>query len=297
MSRKPVLSASPSLLLALVLLGLLPLGAWHCAGRLKAAAAGSLMADMVAATDQQDDVDLVMQAIPSYLLMLEGLHHGSPHNGQLLSTLAQAYASYAILVEIDDPERAGRLYHRAMSYGRQSLAEEKRLAPFLGTPFAEFAKIRTALKHRDVGRVFWTALSWGAWISTHTDSMAALAELPKVILLMEWVVEQDESFQYGSPHLFLGMYRAAIPAALGGSPEKALYHFDRALALSQGQALMVYVQKARFYARQIFDRQLYESLLNQALTLPIDSEPDLILQNMAARKLARKLLGEADAFF
>ena len=60
---------------------------------------------------------------------------------------------------------------------------------------------------------------------------------------------------------------------------------------------MVYVQKARFYARQVFDRPLYESLLNQALTLPADRNPDLILQNMAARKLARKLLAETDEIF
>lgn len=297
MLRKPAPHASPSPLLFAVLLGLLPLGAWQCAGRLKVAAAGSLMQDLVAATNQQDDVDLVTQAAPTYLLLLEGLCHSNPHNGHLLSSLTQGYASYATLIEIDDPERASHLYHRAMTYGLRFLAQEKRLAPFLGTSFSEFSGIRTALKNQDLEPVFWTALSWGAWISTHTDSMAALVDLPKVILLMEWVVEQDETLLYGSPHLFLGVYHAAIPAALGGSPGKALYHFDRALALSHGQALMVYVQKAHFYARQIFDRQLYESLLNQALTLPVDSNPDLILQNMAARKLARKLLEETDAFF
>lgn len=297
MPLRPQFRAPSSLLFLALLLGLLPLGAWHCAGRLKVATAGALMDDLLAATNQQEDVALVTQAAPTYLLLLEGLHHSSPHNGRLLSSLAQGYASYATLVEIDDPERAGPLYHRAMNYGLQSLAEEKRLAPFLGAPFADFSRIRSALNHRDVERVFWAALSWGAWISTHTDSMAALAQLPKVILLMEWVVEQNEAFQYGSPHLFLGVYHAAVPVALGGSPEKALYHFDRALALSQGQALMVYVQKARFYARQIFDRPLYESLLNQALTLPVDGNPDLILQNMAARRLARKLLEETDAFF
>ncbi|MBI2505163.1 MAG: hypothetical protein HYW07_18250 [Candidatus Latescibacteria bacterium] len=282
---------------ALLFLSLLSLCTWSCAGRLKTAAAGLLMEDMVAAIDQHDDLELVTQAAPTYLLLLEGLRQDNPHNRRLLTSLAQAYASYATLVEIDDPERASHLYHRAMTYGLQSLALEKRLAPLLGAPYAQFAQLRTSLKPREVETVFWTALSWGAWISTHTDSMAALAELPKVILLMEWVLEQDETLLYGSPHLFLGVYHAAIPAALGGSPAKALYHFDRALALSQGQALMVYVQKARYYARQIFDRQLYVSLLNQALALPACRNPDLVLQNMAARKLARKLLEETDAFF
>jgi hypothetical protein len=297
MPRKPARSASPPCLVLAALLGLCSLGGWGCAARLKAAAAGALMEDLVAATNQQDDLELVLQATPTYLLFLEGLVHGDPGDGKLLATLAQAYASYATLVEIDDPERAGRLYQRAKLYGLRALAAEKHLAPFLQAPFAEFAHIRGALRAKDLGPVFWTALSWGAWINAHADSMAALAELPKVILLMEWVVAQDETFFHGSPHLFLGVYHAAVPPALGGNPEQALFHFDRALALTQGRALMVQVQKARYYARQIFDRSLYESLLRQALCPPAEGDAELTLQNMAARKLAVKLLKEADAFF
>lgn len=297
MYGKSAIRTRPPLLFLPVLLLLLALGGWQCAARLKAAAAGALMEEMVAAADQQDDVELVTQAAPSYLLLLEGLRQGDPRNGRLLTALAQAYASYAALVEIDDPERAGRLYHRAKICGLRALLQEKRLAPLLNAPYPRFSQITAALKPRDLKCVFWTALSWGAWISAHTDSMAALAELPKVILLMEWVVAQDETFLHGSPHVFLGVYHAAIPAALGGNPEKALFHFDRALALTQGRALMVHVQKARYYARQIFDRQLYVALLNQAMTLPVDSDPELTLENMAARKLARKLLEETDAFF
>lgn len=283
--------------LVLPVLMLLPLCSWQCAARLKAAAAEVLMADMVSATNQHDDVELVTQAAPTFLLLLEGLCQSDPDNRGLLTALARAYASYAVLVEIDDPERASRLYHRAKNCGLRALAAEKRLAPLLDAPFSQFSQLRSVLKSKDLEPVFWTAFSWGAWISTHTDSMAALAELPKAIFLMEWVVEQDETFLHSSPHLFLGVYHAAIPQALGGNAEKALYHFDRALALTQGKALMVHVQKAQYYARQVFDRQLYESLLTQALTLPVDGDPDLILQNMAARKLARRLLEETDAFF
>ena len=296
MSRTPAY-CRPTTLLLIVLLLSLPLGTWQCAARLKAAAAGALMGDMVAAIDQQDDVDLVAQAAPGYLLLLEGLRQGDPQNRRLLETLAQGYASYAMLVEIDDPVRAGQLFRRAKDCGLLALHQRPRLAPLLGAPFGEFSRIRTVLQPQDLAPVFWTALSWGAWISTHADSMAALAELPKVILLMEWVVAQDEGYLHASPHVFLGVYHAAIPAALGGRPDLALYHFDRALALTQGKALMVPVQKARYYARQVFDRQLYTDLLQQALDQPIDSDPDLTLQNMAARRLARRLLEETDAFF
>jgi len=283
--------------LRLLLLCCLPLGLWQCAAHLRTVAATSLLEDMVAATSQQDDLDLVVQATPGYLLLLEGLRQGDPHNRNLLTSLARAYASYATLVEIDTPERAGPLYGRAKDCGLQALRRQKRLAPLLDLPFPQFASIRTALKPGDLETVFWTALSWGAWIASRPDSMGALAELPKAILLMEWVQEQDEGYLQASPHLFLGMYHAAIPPALGGKPEQALYHFDRAQELTQGRALMVPVQKARYYARQIFDRQLYTELLTGVLAQPADAAPELSLENAAARRLARRLLGEADAFF
>lgn len=270
---------------------------WGCAPQLKAAAARSFMKDVSAATARHDDLELVVQAVPTYLLLLEGLLHSDPDNPQILIALAETYTSYGTLVEVDDPERARRLYRRAMAYGLSALGHQKGVAPLLGAPYAEFAQIRQRLKPKDAHLVFWAALSWGTWISTSTESMEALADLPKVILLMEWVVQQDETIYFGSPHVFLGVYHSALPPALGGDPPKALYHFDRALEISQHSAAMVYVQKARFYARQVFDRDLYESLLRQALELPIDRIPELTLQNVAARKMARKLLEETDAFF
>jgi len=265
--------------------------------RLRAAAIGSFVADVAAAAAQHDDLELVAQAVPTYLLLLEGLLQDDPDDPELLTDLAEAYASYGTLVEVEEPERARRLYRRAMTHGLKALAQEKALAPLLGAPFPEFSRITGHLRPKDTRRVFWAALGWGAWISASTESMEALADLPKVILLMEWVVTQDETINYGAPHVFLGVYHAALPPALGGDPEKALYHFDRAMALSQNSALMVHVQKARFYARQVFDRPLYESLLHQALSLPADRVPELTLQNAAAREMARKLLEETDAFF
>lgn len=273
------------------------LACWGCGARLKAAVASAFIEDVAAATARHDDIDLAAQAAPTYLLLLEGLLQDNPDNPRLLTALAEAYVSYGTLVEVEDPERARRLYRRAMTHGLRALAQKKALAPLLDAPYAEFSRISERLKAKDAQTVFWAALSWGAWISASTESMAALADLPKVILLMEWVVQQDETLYFGSPHVFLGVYHAALPPAFGGNPEKALYHFDRAMALSHNSALMVYVQKARFYARQIFDRELYESLLRQALDLPGDRVPELALQNAAARKMAKKLLEETDAFF
>ena len=57
------------------------------------------------------------------------------------------------------------------------------------------------------------------------------------------------------------------------------------------------VQKARYYARQVFDRRLYEELLREVLDRPVDAVPELTLQNAAAQRQARLLLDEIDDYF
>ena len=288
--------ATLRLLMPLVLTVCLP-GFLGCAGRLKTMVADSFVRDIAAATGKHDDVALVSQAVPTFLLLLEGLLEGNPDDPNLLRAAAEFYTSYGVLVELEDRDRARQLYRRAKTYGLRALAQDRNIRPLLHAPYADFVHIREHLEPRDVSLVFWAGSSWGAWIAASTASMEALADLPKVILLMEWVLENDESFHGGSPHVFLGMYHASLPPALGGNPKKAREHFDRALEISQNQDLMVHVQMARYYARQVFDRELYESLLRQVLALPADQVPGLTLQNMAARQMALKLLQETDEIF
>ena len=267
-------------------------------GYIRSAAIGDLMEQVTRGTQQHDDVDLVMQALPTYLLLLDSLIDADPADVQLLRTAAEGYTSYAILVEVSDEPRAGRLFGRARDYGTAALvARRPAIADLLSGPVSGFGEVTQHLQQSDVPFVFWAASSWGAWINTHTGSMAALADLPKVMLLMQWVLDQDATYRYGSAHVFLGMYHAALPPILGGDPERAHSHFEKALAMANGQDLMAYVQVARFYARQTFDRELYVSLLEHVLTSEVATYPELTLQNAAAQRIARVMLAEIDVYF
>ena len=267
-------------------------------GYLRSAAMGSLREDVAAASARHDDVDLVAQAVPTFLVLLEGLIEADPDDDELLLAAAESYTSYAALVELDDPPRARRLYRRARDYGWEGLvARRPALEGLREAPFAEYSLVDQHLRESDLPWVFWTATAWGAWIAAHLESMAALAQLPRVIYLMEWVLERDEGFRGGGPHVFLGVYHAALPPMLGGDPERSRRHFDRALELSGRKDLMVQVQMARYYARQVFDRPLYQDLLQEVLDRPVDEVPELTLQNAAAQRQARQLLEEIDDYF
>lgn len=269
-----------------------------CANRIKISLAQSLVADVAQATERHDDPALVMQSMPAFLLLLEGLLEENPRNANLLLTATEGYASYATLIELNDRERAHNSYGRAKEFGLRALHKRKKIRHLLGAPFTQFSTITAHLKPKDLPLVFWTASAWGGWISTNLESMAALADLPKVIHLMEWVIGVDEGFKHAAPHLFLGVYYAALPPMLGGQPDRALHHFNRSHELTDGTSLMVHVLKARYYARQIFDRDLHDALLREVLQTETAPEAsDLILQNEMAKTMARQLLEESDAFF
>ncbi len=268
-----------------------------CGAKLRSMVAGSLVEDVVRASARQSDVVIVTDAVPTFILLLEGLLESDPDNRELLISASQIYVSYGTLLEVSEPARARNLYAKAKSYGQRAMAQENGVAPLIALPYVEFVQLLDHLDESDVKMVFWAASSWGAWIGASLDSMAALAEMPKVIALMEWVLKTDESLEFGSPHVFFGVYHAALPPSLGGNPEKARGHFERALEISRNRALMVHVLMAKYYARQTFDKEMYVALLNEVLQRPVDGEETLVLQNTAAKAHARKLLEETDEFF
>jgi hypothetical protein len=281
-------------LVAALLTGLLVSGC----GSIRTSVTRDLMKDVSFAAQAHEDLDLVSIALPTYLLFLDGVLAGDPDNEEMLLAAAEGYTAYATLVEATEPARVPLITERARRYGLRALTHHRRaVAGRLTGSFADFDGIEAELRRGDVPYVFWAASAWGSWIAANTSSMAALADLPRVITLMEWVVAQDEGYRNGAAHIFLGVVHAARPPMLGGDLEASRRHFERALELTERRDLMVHVQMARFYARQSFDRELYIELLDEALSTPIDTAPELTLQNAAARRLAAHLKEKTDEYF
>jgi len=86
------------------------------------------------------------------------------------------------------------------------------------------------------------------------------------------------------------------PAALGGQPEIARVHFESAIEISDGHNLMYSVLMAKHYARNVFDRELHDRLLNAVIEAPAEY-PGYTLVNTLAAIEAQKLLAESDEFF
>jgi hypothetical protein len=230
-------------------------------------------------------------------MLIDGLIEAHPRNEKLLIAGARAYSSYAALFSEEDRDKARLLYLKGKEYGLRALSKRREFEEVLPKSLNEFEPCLADFGKKDVPALFWTASCWASWISLSTDSVEALAEVPKVVCIMRRVLELDESFYYGGPHLFMAVYHVSRPKVYGGNPEKALSHFEKAFELGQEKFLMAHVLYAKYYARQTFDRELFVSTLEKVLDSPSDSVPELTLLNTVAKQQAKRLLERADDYF
>ena len=276
-----------------VLMTLLPLGGCQSfANRATARMAENISAAVL----DQEDVLIVRDGGPAYLIALDGLIQGDPDNSMLLLAGARLYAAYAAAF-VEDPARAVRLTERAMGYGEHALCIERAaLCGVRGMSFDEFEAALSTTGTTAIGALYGLGSAWATWVQANSADWNAIADIPKVQALMERVVALDSGYQAGSAHLYLGVLYTLRPESMGGQPDLGRAHFESAIEFSRGRNLTAKMLFARQYARLVFDRPLHDRLLLEV----VESDPNaagFTLGNVLAQDEARALLVEADDYF
>lgn len=254
--------------------------------------------NLSAAVLNNDDPAIVEAGLPSYLLMMDALVLQQPKSGMIRQSAASLNSAYAGAF-VKDPQRAAALTEKARRYALEGVCREyEALCHVQDMPVDELKKVLAKLddEEDDVPPLYTLATTWASWIETHSEDFNAIADLPRVELLLQRVLALNEGYQNGMAHLYMGVIATAIPPALGGRPEQGKMHFEKALALSQGKNLMAKVYYAKNYARGIFDRELHDQLLKEVMEASA-VEPGWTLTNMIAKKEAEALQASADDFF
>jgi hypothetical protein len=261
------------------------------------AATASLLEDVAKASSKQSDLMLIRQGMPSYLMLIDGMVEALPDNKRLLISAAQLYASYAsAFIQDTDKEYATTLYARARDYALRALEQNGFKNPAT-RPFDDFESRLYVFGKKDVPYIFWAASCWGSWISLNQGSIEAMAELPRVELLMKRVLELDEAFYYGGAHIFMGVLDASKPRVAGGDLNRARDHFLKAIELGDGKFLMARIYYADYYAKKALDRELFISILEKVRKIPADIPPELTLLNTVAHIKAKEMLNQVDEYF
>jgi len=151
-----------------------------------------------------------------------------------------------------------KLYRRARTYALRVLESDEAFAQGLHGDVASFKQALSRLGDDDVPAVFWAAFGWGSSINISRTDPEAIADLPRVNAMMEFVALRNRAYYYCGALVYLATMNAVTPVMLGGNPERAKVLFDEALATTQGKFLMIHVYYARSYAMQALDQELFQ---------------------------------------
>lgn len=279
---------------------------------LKKMALGTVASSLSSSGDtfaSDSDPELVRSAVPFSLKLVESLLVELPKHRGLLLTACSGFTQYAYAfvdsdsdyVKDDDYTRFTRLsdrsrgmYLRARDYCLRSLELKYE---GIGAQLSKDADAGAArVGKADVALLYWTGASWGKAVSISLDQPALVGDLPTVRALFRRALQLDESFQRGALHEAM-ISLESVPEAMGGSPERARRHFERAVALSGGTSAGPYLTYARSVLLSEQKREEFVEMLKRALNVDVNREPSMRLANLLAQEQARFLLGRVDRLF
>jgi hypothetical protein len=257
---------------------------------------GGMAADTLAsAILDQDDPELVSSGVPAYLLLVDGMIAQNPDSAMLLSAGAQLFALYGS--RFAPADRGAALTGKARRYGERAICMAHEPAcGWAGDDYTTFVAELEAVGKRDIGPLYSYAVSWLSNLEATSEDWTAVAELPWVEAALERTLALDETYENGAVHGYLGILNSLRPPALGGKPDVARAHFERALELSEGRDLSIKVEYARRYARLVFDQELHDRLLTDVINAPVEA-PRYTLFNVLAKQEAQNLLATSKEYF
>jgi predicted anti-sigma-YlaC factor YlaD len=272
---------------------------------------GDMLSSSGSTFESDEDPDFVAAAIPFGLKLYEGLLDESPKHTGLLLAAASGFTEYSYaFIDLKAEEakeesidkaneltaRARKMYLRAHAYGMRGLEVKY---PGFGAALDNDAV--TALKRvrkTEVPMLYWTGASLGLAVSTSKGDPEMLGQLPLVEMIVNRIVELDETFENGAVPEFLITLEGAKSGIKLEDMEAAMRkHFDRAMEISKGKRAGTYVSFAENADEPAQNAAEFKSMLEKALAIDVNADPTTRLANVIAQKRARWLLAHQSELF
>ncbi len=266
---------------------------------------GNALAEGGSTYESDEDIQLVGEALPFGLKLIESLLEEAPEHEGLLLAASQGFTTYGYVYVQRDADyiadedlniarqlraRARRLYMRANSYGLRGL--EKRHRGVRQQLRASPASAVSVLEKKDVPLIYWTAASLGAAISVGRNDPVMTARLPEVDALLSRAMVLDEEWKDGSLHEFAIVFAGSRPE--GPDYDDILFHYEKALELSEGSHASVHVAYAEAVSIPQQNSTQFRMLLERALAINPDEFREVRLANLIAQERAEWLLERID---
>lgn len=267
---------------------------------------GDALASGGSVYESDDDLELVGDALPFSLKLVESLLAETPRHRGLLQTACKGFTTYSYVYVHNQADvtaernlaearrlrlRARKLYLRAHRYGLRAIEVDYPgiRRELFSDPFTAVTRVDEP-KH--VPALYWSAASLGLAITVSKNDAVLLARLPEVEALLNRALELEPGWNAGA----LPEFRLVLSAAGPGSYDDvaAKRDYETALSLSEGRRAGLYVAYAEAVSIPNQDREEFLKLLRLALALDPDENVENRLANLVAQRRARWLMERTD---
>jgi hypothetical protein len=153
-------------------------------------------------------------------------------------------------------------------------------------------------RKRDAPQLFWLAAAQGLEISLSKDKPEVIARLPLVEIIIDRVETLDARYGDGAvPEFLITLTAARVDLNTDDQLKIMRRQFDRAIAFSNGKRASSYVSFAENSCVLARDRVAFQSMLEKALAVDLNLDPDNRLANLVAQRRAHWLLDHINDLF
>lgn len=214
--------------------------------------------------------------------------------------------TYAFIVEKadrlieDDYETGKRFYDKALasfeeaiSYGKKAIQLRHPELQFITDWIIE----DVTFTEKDVPYLYWLGAAYGGSIGSSRGKAKWVIQLPIVGYLLETSLKIDPSWNYGAIHTAMISYTMARTDLMGNNVENATKHYEQAMLFSNGQDAGAKVSFAENVHVALQNKDEFELLLKEVLSMDVENNKELALGNIIARERALWLLSRTDELF
>ncbi len=258
-----------------------------------------------------DDPELVGDALPFALKLMESVRSATPDHKGLHLALCSGFVQYAygwVLWPADQMEnkdfnqsqqmkqRAHKLFLRAMDYGARGLELSKPEYPLVLQRDGIEAAL-ALLEKEDVPQLYWYAAALAMAIKTSGMDTDMIQRLSEVGLMLQRAATLEPDWGRGTIQEALISYYSAVGETMGGGEAVARPCYEKALALSEGKHASLYLAWAEGFALQRQDKDEFIALCNKCLAVEVATDSSDRLANEIAKRRAVWLLNHLDDLF
>ena len=276
--------------------------------------AKNMSGDAAAVFMEDNDPALVGEAFPVILKMMDMLAATAPDNSNIRSTAGSMYVMYAnvwlqgkgAMLPYEEWETQKQLYGRAKKHYRRGYdyimdsLELKHKGFKAAFASSDYDTAFAGFKKEDAADLYWGGAAVLAGVSVDVLDPNFAADRDGAIKMLFKALELDPDFGNGMLDEIMMQYYASMPEGMGGSMEKALYHYKHGVELSGDRLVSIHVSYASTICTKKQSQEGYDeftAVLESVLERDVESVKENRLANIISQQKAAWLLENRDDYF